>query len=79
MALFASQARVRTGQWEFAAVVIEVNMIPTRGVMTGRTICAKLPVMRVILLVTGETVRRCAFELIIGVTGLTSEIGVPTL
>jgi len=34
--------------------------------MTGRAICAKLAVVRVILLVTGETVRRCAPELPIG-------------
>jgi hypothetical protein len=68
MAFLASQGRVGAGQREVRAVMIEVNMIPTGGVVAGRTVCAKFSIVIVILLMAGITSHRRAFELFIYMT-----------
>ena len=67
MTFFAGQGCVGTGQRKFTAVVIKVNMIPAGGVMTGRTVCAKIPIVIIVFLMTGITIHRRAFELLIDV------------
>ena len=42
MTALTGYARVTAGQWELRAVVIEIYVIPARGIMTGRTILPKL-------------------------------------
>jgi len=54
-----------TGEWEFAAVMIEIHMVPTGRVMTGRTVCAKIAIMVIILLMTRIAIHGRAFELVI--------------
>lgn len=53
------------GQGEVAAVMIEIDIIPTGRIMASRAVCAELTVMGVILLVTGNASCRCAFKLLI--------------
>ena len=47
---------MRTGQREFALVVIEGYLIPIGRLMTGSAIGAKLAVMMVILFVARKTI-----------------------
>jgi len=79
MTALTGQSCVATCQRETAAVVIEINIIPTGWIMTGRTIGTKLTVVIIILLVTGITVGRCTFENIILMTGLTRNFRMLTL
>ncbi len=59
-------------QREVRAVVVEIGILPTGGVMTGVTFHAKLAIMLIVLLVTGVTFAGCAFEHIIPMTGFAS-------
>ena len=65
MTFLTSQRCVGAGQWKVRAVMIEVNMIPTGGVVAGRAVCAKFSIMVVILLMAGIAIRWRAFELFI--------------
>jgi hypothetical protein len=56
VALLARQPGVAPRQREFAQVVIEGGIFPTRWVMARRTVRPILPAMFIILLVTGITV-----------------------
>lgn len=60
---------MRTGQREFALVVIEGYFIPIGRLMTGAAIRAELAIMMVILLMAGETICRCSLEDAIEMTG----------
>ncbi len=42
--------------------------------MTGRTICAKLAVMTIILFMAGITISRCAFEHVVDMARLTLDL-----
>jgi hypothetical protein len=64
----ASCSRMSAGQGEVAAAVIEGGIFPTGGVMTGRTVRAKLPVVPVILLMARVTICWRAFELLVDMT-----------
>ena len=68
MASLASQGGVGAGQREVRAVMIEVNMIPTGGVVAGRTVGAKFSIVIVILLMAGIAIHRRALELLIYMT-----------
>ena len=50
-------------QWEVAAVVVEIRILPIGGVMAGSTICAVPAIVLIVLPVTGIAVHRCAFVL----------------
>ena len=65
MTFFASQGRVGAGQRKVRAIMIEVNLIPTGGVVTGRTVSTKFSIVIVISLMAGITIRWRAFELFI--------------
>jgi len=79
MALLTGQGCMGTGQWKIAVVMIKIHMIPTGGVMTGRTVFTKLPIMIVISLMTRIAIRGRAFELLIYVARLASHFHMPTL
>ena len=79
MALLASQGCMGPGQRKVSAVVIEVDMIPTGGVMTGRAVRAKFSTVIVILLMTGIAIHWRAFELLIYMTCLTGNFRMPAL
>lgn len=74
MTALTGHARVRAGQREVAEVVIEIRIMPIRGVMTGSTIRTILAVVCVFLLVAGDTVHRRAPELSVHMAGLTSHV-----
>jgi hypothetical protein len=57
MATLTSHASVAAGQRELGQIVIEVSVFPIGWNMTGGTIGSVFPVVFIILLVTGETVR----------------------
>ena len=62
-------------QPESGPIVIEVCILPTRGVVTTGALQAEIPVVRVILAVTGHALRGCALELPPDVAGFTSRQG----
>jgi hypothetical protein len=71
MTLLTGQPRVLARQWKGTQVVIEIGILPIRGVMTSGAIRAKLTIMFIILLVAGVAIHRGAFELSIHMAGLT--------
>lgn len=71
MATLARHSCMPTRQWKVTAVVIEIDMLPTRGIMTRRTIGAILTVMFIIQLMAGITVAGCALMLLILVARFT--------
>jgi hypothetical protein len=73
MTSLASQGCVGTGQRKVRAVMLEVNMIPAGGVVTGRTVSAKFSIVIVILLMTGIAIHWRASELFIYMTRLTGD------
>ena len=79
MTLLASYICVSTSQWELTFVMIEVDMIPTGGVMAGRAVGAKFSTVIVILLMTRIAVHRRTFELLIYVARLTGHFRMPAL
>jgi len=60
MAGFAIDRGMLTHKRESGPTVIEIHISPARGVMALRTILSKLPVMGIILLMAGKTIRRRA-------------------
>ena len=56
MAARASNCRVTTRQFERRTVMIETRRFPSIYRMTGNTICTQFALMRIISLMTGETV-----------------------
>lgn len=52
MTALTCHTHVTAGQWEAAAVVIKIRVLPIRRVVTGGAVRAKLPVMFIILLMT---------------------------
>lgn len=79
MALLASQGGVSTSQWKVTAVVIKVDMVPAGGIVTGRTVFTKLPIVLVILLMTRIAICRRVFELLIYMARLASHFRMPAL
>lgn len=77
MTLLASQAHMRTGQWEVAAAVVEGRILPIRWVVTGGTVRAKLTVVFIVLSMAGVTIRGRARKNIVLVAILTGCICVP--
>ena len=77
MTFLTSHAHVSAGQGEPALIMIEVHVIPTRGVMTGRAILPKLSIVLIVQLVTGITILRSSLELMIDMARLTSYIYMP--
>ena len=63
-------------QFKRGQVVVKLYIKPTARVMAGRAVQPKLPVMFIILLMTGVTIGGCALEGIVGVTFLTCNLGV---
>lgn len=79
MTLFASQGGVNTGQREITIVMIKVDMIPTGGVVTGCTVCAKFSSVIIISLMTRIAIQGHAFELLIDVARLTKDFRMPAV
>ena len=71
MTAFTGYTSMSTGQWELRPVVIEIDVIPTRGIMTGGAIPAELTVMSILLLMTGKAVRGCACKYMVAMARLT--------
>jgi hypothetical protein len=57
-----------TGQRKFSAVMIEIHMVPTGGIMTGGTVCAKISVVIDVLLMAGIAIHWRTFKLLIDMT-----------
>jgi hypothetical protein len=75
MALRAIYPGVTSCQREVGFIVIECYVFPTGGLMAGCTVCAKFASMFIVLLMTGETICRCAFVNIILMTLFTARFG----
>lgn len=75
MALLTSHAFVTTSQWEVRPVMVEVCLIPVRGIMTSTAIHTKLPIMLIILLMAGITIGGRAGKLFVDMTRLTIHTG----
>lgn len=56
MALLTWHIRMLSRQWEITFVVVEIHVIPTCRVMTGRAISAKIAAMFIVLLMAGVTI-----------------------
>jgi len=56
--------------------VVEGDVIPIRGAMTCRAIRAKATIVMIVLLMTGETIRRCTLEDIVNVALVAFDAGV---
>lgn len=67
--------RVFPGQWEGSIVMIERDIRPFGGFMTGTTACSKLSVVSILGSVTRVTILGRALEDTIAMTGLTGNIG----
>lgn len=68
-----------TGQGEAAEIVIEIGILPIRGVMASRAIRAVLSKVFVILAMAGVTIHGRPFELAVDMAVLTSRLRVLTL
>jgi hypothetical protein len=75
MATGAGHVCMRSGQRKVRFIVIESHIIPTCGRMTGRTIIAKLALMRVALFMTRIAIHRRALENIVNMTRCTGNAG----
>ena len=73
MAALTSHTHMPTCQWKITAIMIEIRILPIGWVMTRGTIRAILTIMFIILLVTGITIGRRAYELSVYMTGLTGD------
>lgn len=76
MATLTSYSGVSTGQWEVAAVMIEISILPIGGIMAGSAIRAIFAIVLVIFPVTGVTIHGRTFELPVYVAGLASRLRV---
>ena len=74
MTFLAFQLRMLSHKRKSSVVVIEVYIAPAIWGVAGTTICAKLPIMLVIVGVAGITVLRCTLEYSIYVTGLALDV-----
>jgi len=79
MARLADHIGMCTRQRERRVVVIERRILPTAGVMTGRTDRSELTVMCILRRMTGEAILWRPLEYIIHVTGLARHIGVQAI
>ena len=75
MAAFTGYTSVTAGQGEHRAIVIEIYVIPARGIMTGRTVPAKLTVVSILLLMAGIAIGWRAHKYIVTMAGLTRSLG----
>jgi hypothetical protein len=74
MALLTSYSRVAAGQREVTAVMVEIDVLPIRRVMTGSTVRTILTIMLIILLMAGITIHGRAFVLSVDVTRLAGDL-----
>jgi hypothetical protein len=74
MAGGAGNILVLTPQRESHCTMVKAHVLPAAGHVTGTTICAELPGVRILVCMAGKTVRRRAFELSIGMTGCADDI-----
>ena len=65
-------------QWEIGFTVIKSDLIPASGFVAGRTACAELAVMGVVLFMTGVAVGGRSFEDMIGMALITGDRRVGT-
>jgi hypothetical protein len=68
---------MRASQWKVAAVMIEIDIVPTRRIMTNRAILAILTVVGILLLMAGKTIRRRTFVLPILMARFTGDFAMP--
>lgn len=61
MAAYAGRIDMLAGQFEREAIMVIIGQFPAGGGMTEGTIRSKLPIVRIIPLVTGIAVGRCSF------------------
>lgn len=78
MAGLAGNAGVRPGQCEGRVIVVEVDVLPTTGIMAGGAVSPKLAAMRVHGGMAGVTILGCAFEYAVDVTGRARHVHMPT-
>ncbi len=71
---FAFDIYMFPGQLEYGKFVVEGPVTPGIGVMAGGTFFSKTTVMKIILLVTCNTSRRCSYKKIIRMTFFTGGI-----
>lgn len=65
-------------QWEVGFIMIEGNILPFGGTMTGGTVRAKATIMLIVLLMAGITIRRRALINIIDMASFTLHLGMGT-
>lgn len=63
------QVIVAAGQWETCIIMIKGRTTPTGRSMAGTAIRTKLPIVRISGSMTGNTIRWCAIELPVAMTG----------
>ena len=76
MATLTGYAGVTSGQGELRLIVIEIYVIPGRGIVTGRAVLAKLTVVSILLLMAGIAIGWRARKYIVAMAGLTRSLGV---
>ena len=79
MTFLTSYIHMSAGQGELTLIMIEVHMIPTRGVMTGRAVFTKLTTVCVISLMARIAIQGRAFELLVHMARLTGDVNVSAL